>query len=66
MLEWQHPVFECADCHAHRSWRALVRRRGAKIGVNEFLLNPVPVKALHDHMVSVLTNKGRLLRPGAA
>jgi FixJ family two-component response regulator len=38
----------------------------AKIGVNEFLLNPVPVKALHDHMVSVLTNKGRLLRPGAA
>ncbi len=36
----------------------------AKIGVNEFLLNPVPVKALHDHMVSVLTNPREVVKRG--
>jgi len=35
-----------------------------KIGVNEFLLKPVSVKALQDRMVSVLTNPREIVRSG--
>ncbi len=35
-----------------------------KIGVNEFLLKPVSVKALHDRMVSVLTKPREVVKSG--
>ena len=35
-----------------------------KIGVNEFLLKPVSVKALQDRMVSVLTRPREVVRSG--
>jgi two-component system, chemotaxis family, chemotaxis protein CheY len=36
-----------------------------KIGVNEFLLKPVSVKALQDRMVSVLTKPREVVKSGA-
>ena len=35
-----------------------------KIGVNEFLLKPVSVKALQDRMISVLTNPREVVKSG--